>query len=169
MGKEKKNPITVMGNHVVKKSGILDFDGLFKAIPQWMNQYNFKPMEKSHTEKETSTGIYIESSWKGSRKVTEYVKYEVSVDILLRDLTDVMVQDDEGKQVKRQKGRIELVFNAKMKKNYDKKLSEEKGSFSNFIKTFYEKYVARNTLDKYEDKLKEQMEDFIETLKAYFY
>ncbi|MBU2589564.1 MAG: hypothetical protein KKA65_03115 [Nanoarchaeota archaeon] len=169
MGSEKFNPVVVVGNFVVKKSGILDFDKLFKAIPKWMKDYNYDPMEKSHSEKKTPTGIYIESSWKGSRKVTEYVKFIITVDVLLRDLTDVAVQDDKGKQVKRQKGRVELVFNAKMEKNYKKNINEDKGSLGNFFKMIYEKYVAKSELEKYEDKLYDETTDFIETLKGYFY
>lgn len=169
MGSEKSNPIIVVGDLVVKKSGILDFDGLFKAIKEWMERYNYEPMEKSHTEKKGSTGIYIESSWKGSRKVTEYVKFIITVDIFLRDLTDVAVQDEEGNQVKRQKGRLELVFNAKMQKNYKKNLSEEKKSFGHFMKMLYEKYIIRDKLDKYEDKLYDEVTDLVETLKEYFY
>jgi len=169
MGNEKTNPIKVVENFVVKKSGILDFDGMFKAIPEWMDFYKYSPMEKSHTEKKGPTGIYIESSWKGSRKITEYVKFIITVNIFLRDLTDVAVQDDKGNQVKRQKGRVELVFNAKMQKNYKKNISEEKNSFGNFLKSIYEKYIIKDKLEKYEDKLYDETTDFIETLKSYFY
>lgn len=168
MGKERVNPISVITNSVIKKTGLLDFEEMFKSIPSWFKRYNYEAIEKSRNEKPTSTGINLESSWKATRKVTIYVKFIIEMHIWLRDMTEVMVQMPDGKQVRKNKARIEMVFNAKMEKNYRKHLNDEKGSFSNFLRYLYEKFLARRELEKYEDKLYMETTDLMETMRGFF-
>lgn len=159
MGKEKKNPLNVVMNFTVKKTGFMDFDGLFAAIRPWFKTYDYDVIEKSHSEKKTATGGYMESIWKGTRKVTYYVKYILTVELFLRDLGEVEVAMPDGSKEKKQKGKLELVFNAKMEKNYLKTFSDTAGSLSNFLKFIYERFIAHNMLENHEKKLhRETME-----------
>lgn len=167
MGKEKINPLPIVKSYTVKKAGTMDFAGLFKSIPKWLKQYKYDWRERSHAEKNTSTGKYLESSWKASRKVSFYVKYALQLDILMRDMTEVMVEMPDGKKLKRNKARLQLVFNSKLEKNYDDTFSEKKGSFTNFLKHVYERYIAKAALEKHEDKLFAETNDLIAELKKF--
>jgi len=166
MGKERINPLPIVSNFTIKKTGIIDLNGLFAAIPEWFERYNYTFFQKGHSEKVSSTGRYIESVWKGERKVSYYVKYILQLEILARDINDVLVED-RGKKLKRTRGRIQLVFNSQLEKNYLKTFSETKGTFSYFIKLFYEKYIIRYWLKKHEEKLYFETQDFMETLKNF--
>src|SRR3989338_5705430 len=98
MGKEKKNPVKLISNYVLFKNGIFDFDGLFASIPEWFEKYGYVAFEKKHSEKSTSTGKYMESIWKASREVTDYVVFRITIEIWLRDLVEIAVEE-EGKTV----------------------------------------------------------------------
>ncbi|MFA5887853.1 MAG: hypothetical protein WC852_04040 [Candidatus Nanoarchaeia archaeon] len=169
MGKERKNPINIFKNILIKKAGVLDFDGMFALIPDFASQYNYDCVEKKHSEKSGATGTYIESNWYLERKVTYYVKFIIEIEFLVRDMNTVVVEDEDGNKKKRNQGRVEILFNAKMQKNYlnnfkDDSKSKQK-SFSDFLRVIYEKYIGKKRLKDYEDKLEDEARDILEDLK----
>lgn len=165
MGKERKNPINIFKNLLIKKAGILDFDGMLALIPQFASQYNYDFMEKKHSEKTGSTGTYIESNWYMERKVTYYVKFIIEVEFLVRDMSTVIVETPDGEKKKRNQGRVEVVFNTRLQKNYLNNFSEKKGDFSDFLRAVYEKYLAKARLKDYEDKLEAEARDLLDDIK----
>jgi hypothetical protein len=165
MGKERKNPINIFKSLLIKKAGVLDFDGMFALIPEFASQYNYDCVEKKHSEKSGATGTYIESNWYLERKVTYYVKFIIEIEFLVRDMNTVIVEDEDGNKKKRNQGRVEILFNAKMQKNYLKNFSDKKGEFSDFLRVIYEKYIGKNRLKDYEDKLEAEARDLLEDLK----
>ncbi|MFH1065441.1 MAG: hypothetical protein V1734_02970 [Nanoarchaeota archaeon] len=169
MGKERKNPISVIKEFVIKKAGIMDYDGMHALIPLFASEYNYEVIEKKHTEKNGSTGAYIESNWHLERKVTYYVKFIIEIEFLVKDLNTVIVEDEDGDKKKKNQCRIEIVFNSKMEKNYLKTFRDDtkskQKSFSDFLRVIYEKYIAKNTLKDYEDKLEAESLDLINDLK----
>ena len=52
-----------------------------------------------------------------------------------------------------------------MQKNYLKNFSDKKGEFSDFLRVIYEKYIGKNRLKNYEDKLEDEARDILEDLK----
>ena len=100
MGRERKNPINIFKNLLIKKAGVLDFDGMFALIPQFASQYNYDCVEKKHSEKSGATGTYIESNWYMERKVTYYVKFVIEIEFLVRDMNTVVVEDEDGNKKK---------------------------------------------------------------------
>lgn len=164
MGKERKNPVNIFKNLLIKKSGILDFDGMLALIPRFASQYNYDCIEKKHSEKTGATGTYIESNWYLERKVTYYVKFIIEIEFLVRDMNNVIVEEN-GRKTKKNHGRVEIVFNSRMQKNYLKNFSEKKGEFSDFLRVIYEKYLAAKRLKEYEDKLEDESRDLIDDLK----
>lgn len=171
MGKEKKNPITVLGPNLFKKHGIVDFNGLFSFIPHWLRTQGYGALEKGRSEKITSTGKAIESNWIAEKEVSDYVKYRVKINLFVRDLTDVAVER-HGKTVKLQKGRVEIDFKSEMEKNImingRQRFNPDK-DFHNFLKTIYEKYIIKPQLQALEDKLLAESQDFIKTMQSHLY
>lgn len=171
MGKEKKNVLNVLGTNIFKKHGVLDFNGLFTGIPQWLRLHSYDFFEKGRSEKVTSTGKYIESNWVAEREVTPYVKYKMKINILVRDLTDVAVEK-HGKTIKMQRGRVEVDFKTEMEKNYMKdgrrRFNPEK-EFQEILRVFYERYVAKQELSKQEDKLLLESQDFVKHIHQFLY
>lgn len=165
MGKERKNPVKIFKNLLIKKSGIIDFDGMFAMLPKWAGQYHYDCIEKKHTEKKGSTGTYIESVWYMERKVTYYIKFIIEIEFVIRDMNNVVVEEPDGTKKKRNEGRFEIVFNSKMEKNYLKNFSEKQGEFSDFLRVIYEKYIGKLRLKSYEDKLEDESRDLLDEIK----
>ncbi len=168
MGKEKKIKISIVENYMLKKHGVFNFDKAFSAILPWLNKHKYDSIEKARMEKSGSTGKGLESEWVSERKVTDYVKFHLTVKIWLRDMTEVAMEKD-GKKIKAHKGRVEFIFDSVMEKNYkgrfgDQKFDSEK-EFSMFLKEIYDKYVAKSKLSSFEDKLYEETFDLINLIK----
>ncbi len=162
MGKEKTQVIPVVSNHVLRKHGIFDFGTAYGAVQAWLNQQGYDFFEKKRAEKDTATGRYMELIWLAEKYVSDYVKYDMKIEVWMRDAKPV-----EGGKMQ---GRIEFIFTSKMHKNVDirgvKKFSnEDKGTFMHFIKEVYEKYIARLTLEKLEKKLFNETMDFVNKIR----
>lgn len=171
MGKEKKPIVGIYGPHLFKKHGIVDFNGLISAIPQWYRTQGYDFLEKGRSEKSTSTGKYIESNWVGVKEVSSYVKYYIKINIWVRDLTDVAVEKN-GKTLKLQRGRIELDIKSEMEKNYEKdgrRTFNTKKKFHDILRVFYEKYIMKSQLSAFEDKILFEYQDFIKELQKHLY
>lgn len=171
MGKEKKPIVGINGPHLFKKHGIVDFNGLIAAIPQWFRTQGYDFLEKGRSEKSTSTGKYIESNWVGFKEVSSYVKYTLKVNLWVRDLTDVAVEK-HGKTLKLQRGRVELDIKSEMEKNYKKDgrqtFNTDKKS-QEILRVFYERYIFKSQLTTFEDKLLFEYQDFIKELQKHLY
>lgn len=165
MGKEKQSKIGVMEGQIIKHKGLFDFDGFLKGIEEWFSLHKYDFFQKAHSQKKTSGGGYLEATWVGSREVTEYVKYTISIDIWLRDLNTVAIEEN-GETKKINKGNLEVTFNSAMEKDYQDYFSS-KGKFGKFIKEVYEKYIAKSKLQNFEDKLFFETKDFYDYLNKF--
>lgn len=171
MGKEKKRKIDVISGQIIKHNGIFDFKGILDAIPGWLSQHGYDYVQKGHSQKAKPSGGYFEGNWVATKEVTEYVRFNISVDIWLRDLKDIAIEKD-GKTIKSNKGNIEITFNSSMDKDYKSTFTNRKYEETNFLKLireFYEKYVIKSRLSSYEDKIEAETQDFIEYIKRYLH
>lgn len=167
MGKEKKLTIGIIENYLIKNYGIFDYEGFLSTINKWFSQHKYDFIEKAHTEKNKSEGKEIESEWVASRKIDDYVKFEINIKYWIRNLTDIGLETEKGVE-KKQKGKIELKINTKITKNHKKKWETRPNTFGNFIRELYEKLVIKNTLDNAEDKLFNESQDLIKKIKINF-
>lgn len=160
MGKEKDLKIHVM-SHVLRKHGIYNFGAAHNAVKTWLRKHKYDFYEKKHYEKEPKSK-YMELIWVAERYVNDYVKFNIKVEIWMRNAKPV-----EGGKMQ---GRVEFIFNSDMEKNVDikgvKKFSTaEKGNFMDFIREFYEKYIIKSRLEDLETKLFEETKDLIENIR----
>jgi len=164
MGKEKKNPVKVLENYLIKKIGTFNFEDVLSAVRDWCNTYHYDFIEKKRSEKGTATGKEIYSEFSGSRDVSWYARYHFKVVIWLRNLKTITVEKD-GKKINSNHGHIEINIDTKMEKNYNNSFSKGKGSFGDFLREIYEKYIADDTLKNYEDQLDDESKDLIKRIK----
>lgn len=165
MGKEKENPVKVVEKLRIRKKGTFDYKRVHGRISSFFLKMGYTFAETKHEEKEKDSGKEIKSEWSGFRKVTNYVKFKVSISILLRDYKEVTVEED-GRKMGTGLGRLEVTFNADMEKNYGKMFSERKGEFTNFLKELYEKYLVEKKLKDYEDKLEAEVLGLYDDIKG---
>ncbi len=129
---------------VVRYIGVLDLDGLYSLIVSWFkdNQYNFK--EEKHEFKPDKLGKELKIVWTGDKKVTEYVKYIISITLIIYEMNNVEVVEN-GVKKKKVKGRLDLRINAKADLDYQDRWETSEFNFK--LRKFYHKYILRFYID----------------------
>ena len=110
----------------LKKSGIIDLDGLYKNMQRWFydNQYYFEE-PTTRLRPGSASGVQYEYKWIAWRKVNAYVKYNISVYMYLWDVEDIEVIK-EGKKVKLTKCRIMIEFSGNVELDYTNMFGKSK-------------------------------------------
>ncbi len=167
MGKEKERENIVHGNKRVgfqiTYDGVYDLDELLRAITGWFSEWMYDTAPEEHSEKVGSDGKEMKIIINAFRKVTEYVKFTFKIEIVIYREVDVVV-DYKGKNLKQQKGEVQVRVKTTMQKNWMKTFSARQ----EFLRQTYEKYIMKKTLSNYEDKLRLEGDSLIRLIKEHF-
>ncbi len=93
----------------VKHTGHWKYSDVYNMMFNWFKDHNYKIMEDLYNEKVTGFGKEITAKWKGSKKVTDYFKFQIQANWHILGMKDVEVEID-GKKVKTNSGEVEIVF-----------------------------------------------------------
>jgi len=149
----------------VKYDGLLDFKDFYKFCYQWLSEEaGLSVVEEKYAEKISGDAKNIKVKWAGSRKVTDYFKFEVGVDFEVLNLTNVEITKD-GKKIKMNKGSIEIGIKGNLVRDYEGKF--EKTSTQKFMRGIYEKWVIYSRIKEYEEKLIGDCNEFLSQAKAF--
>lgn len=135
----------------IRESGIVDLDKLYEEIWKWFVENKYITTEKNETEKQLPDGKDLKIIWQGWRKVDDYIRFWINVEIWIVRCVDVVVEEN-GEKVTRQKGDIEIRFYAEMEKDYESKFKRTK--FGQFIRFVLDRYLIKKRLIAYRDKLR---------------
>ena len=149
----------------ISYDGILDFKDFYKFCYRWLSEEaGLSVVEEKYAEKISGDAKNIKVKWKGSRKVTDYFKFEVAVDFEVLNLTSVEVTKD-GRKMKMNKGSIELAVKGTLVRDYEGKF--EKTSTQKFMRGIYEKWVIYSRIKEYEGKLVSDCNEFLGQAKSF--
>jgi len=113
---ETWNLTTDKNQRIIRRERVIfDFPKLYHALKAWAKPHQYELVEKAFEEKVKSTGKQYVIQLEYARKFTEFVKSEISVEIVIKDMMDVMLQDNPHTL---NKGNIELVITSKMIMDY---------------------------------------------------
>lgn len=149
----------------LKYEGLLDFKEFYKFCYQWLTEETeLDVAENKYSEKITGDTKGIKVEWKGTRKVTDYFKFQVDVKFELNNITNVEIVQD-GKKIKMNKGIVEMTVKGNLIRDYEGKF--EKTSSQKFMRSIYEKWVIYSRIKEYEDKIVNDCNEFLTQSKAF--
>jgi hypothetical protein len=167
MGKEHKPELyqhgSKRGYSFIRYSGLYDFKGILKDSKDMLKNEKYDIYDKQHDEKVSSSGKDMKIVLQGSKEVTEYVKFEIEITIIIMGQIDVMVNK---KRI--QKGNLEFRVMSKMSKNhsgYHKSPTFKENTFGNILKNFYEKFIIQEELSDREDVLFDHGKDLLDSIR----
>ena len=86
----------------LKSVGIFSFADFYKFCHDYLTEeLEFGVAESKYKEKLSGDSKEIDIEWKGEIKISDYFKYEIKVEIQIRDLTSIEAE----KEGKRRRGR----------------------------------------------------------------
>jgi len=149
----------------IKYDGVLSFKELYKFCYQWLTEETgLDVIENKYSEKISGDSKNIKVKWSGSRKVTDYFKFDIDVDFEVSNLTTIEIQRDNRK-IKTNKGSIEISIKGTLIRDYEGKF--EKTSTQKFMRGIYEKWVIYSRIKEYEGKLVGDCDEFLSQAKAF--
>lgn len=148
----------------VKHDGIFDYKEVYRFLYTWLLDYEYFIEEKNYVEKVKPEGKEVEIHWMARRKISDYFRFILKVDWLILGMTNVEVMKDNIK-VKANKGVLEIKVTAYLEKDYENRW--ENTAFFRFLRGVYDKFIIRNRIEAYEDKMAEELDEFVAQTKAF--
>jgi hypothetical protein len=149
----------------VKYGGIFSFPDFYKFCYDWLtDETTLNVAEEKYVEKLQGNSKNIDIEWKGTRKVTDYFKFEIKAKFRILGLEKVEIERD-GKKMKTNKGSVEVKVSGTLIRDYNGKF--ESSAFKKFLRSIYEKWVIKSRIDQFEEKLIGDSNEFLSQAKAY--
>ena len=148
----------------VKQTGYWQYTEIYDMLFNWLKDNDYKLKEELYNEKLQSNGKELIIKWAADRKVTDYFKYLIKLDWHILGMKDAEVEID-GKKISTNKGEIGIDFAATIVKDYEKRWEDK--PLWKFLRSVYEKYIIRKTIDEYEDDLEDEVKELISDFKAF--
>ncbi len=149
----------------VKHDGIFSFKNTYKFCYEWLTEETeLDIMEEKYTEKLKGAAKDIEITWVGTRKVTDYFKFQVKIEFRILGLTQVETTS-QGVKLKADQGSIEIKVTGTLIRDYEGKF--ETTAHKKFLRSIYEKWVIPSRIEQFEEKLISDCDEFLSQVKAY--
>lgn len=154
---------------LVKHRGFFDYSKLLQAIRKFYVDNEFDTFDiGSYKQKyPTPTGTEHEADIGGSKKMSEYVKFHISVFLRVYNMRDIEIVQD-GKKLRLQDGQVQVEVRPKMELDWQKRF-QAAGPFKKFMEgldEFYRKYIIKYKISDYwEDMLMFKSVELAERIK----
>ena len=149
----------------IKYNGIFSFQDFYKFCHDWLKEETGLDIaENKYSEKLSGDSKNIDVEWTGTKKVTDYFKFEVKVTMKIIGLTRVEIKQD-NKKINTNKGSAEVSIKGIMVKDYEGKF--ETSAFNKFLRGIYEKWIIKSRIEQFEAKLFGDCDEFLNQAKAY--
>ena len=149
----------------LKQTGIFNFNEFYNFCYTFLkDELNLDVAESKYSEKITGDSKEIKIKWEGVRKVTDYFRYNITIEYMISMLKDVEVAKGGGK-IKTNSGIIEMKVKGTLERDYKGKF--ERNAFLKFLRSIYEKWVISARIDQFEEQLFGDCDEFLAQAKAY--
>jgi len=149
----------------ISYNGIFKFSEFYLFCYQWLTEETGLDISED-TYKETIKGSAkdVKVEWTGTKKITDYFKFEVKVVFEIVSMSEVEIQK-AGEKIKTNKGKIKIKAKGNLVKDYEGKF--EKDALRKFLRSIYEKWIITSRIRQFEEKLFEECDEFMNQTKAF--
>jgi len=149
----------------IKYNGVFSFTDFYKFCYDWLKEEtDLDISEDKYVEKLSGDSKNINIEWTGTRKVTDYFKFEIKVNFEIIGLTKVEIVQNNTK-IKTNKGGVKVGVKGTLIRDYQGKF--ETTAFKKFLRSIYEKWVITSRIEQMEEKLIGDSDEFLSQSKAY--
>ena len=149
----------------IKSTGFFRFSDFYKFCYEWLTEEtSLFISEDKYKEKLSGASKDVEVEWTGTRKITDYFKFEVKVKFIVLGMTEVEIGKNNEK-VKTNRGSVEVGVKGSLIRDYKGKF--ERNWFQKFSRSVYEAWVIPSRIEQFEDKLISDCDEFLSQAKAY--
>jgi hypothetical protein len=138
-----------VGTAIIKYRGVFDLQELMKRVNDWMEGDGYTVHEGKYKHKVPDPrGAEEEITFKGWKRVTEYVKYHIKIEFHTYDQKDVEVVKAGAKKHAVQ-ARIEVIMSPTVEFDWQNRFSGSR--FMQGLQDFYHKYIIKGDIQNYHE------------------
>jgi len=154
---------TVFSGKIAQK-GIFHFKDFYAFAYDWLIGEGYKVTEKKYEEEITGDSKKIEIKWEAKKKISDYFRFLIKAHWRFVNLKEVEIVK-EGKKEKTNSGTAEIKLQGILVKDYEHRWEDQ--PFWKFLRGIYDRYIIKSRIEEYQDKLKEEVEEFIAQCKSF--
>ena len=148
-----------------KYGGFFDFAEFYKFCFDYLSdEIGLNMVEKKYAEKLEGDTKKIDIEWAGSKKLSDYFKFDIKVKFQIIGLQKVEINQG-GAKISTNKGTVETSVSGSLVRDYQGKF--ETSAFNKFLRSIYEKWVITSRVDEMEGYVFGKSEEFINQVKAW--
>ena len=149
----------------IKYDGIFNFPSFYKFCYDWLvEEIGLDMSEDAYKEKITGDSKNIDVEWSGSKKLSDYFRFDVKVTFQVIALSKLEINQD-GKKIKTNKGSAELKIKGTLVRDYKGKF--EMTASKKFMRSVYEKFIIHSRIEEVEGMIAGKCDEFLSQAKAY--
>ncbi len=148
-----------------KYVGIMSFKDVYKFCYDWLvDETDLLMTETKYVEKIKGETKDLDVEWEGFRKLTDYFRFDIKVNMQILGLKEIEVTKN-GKKTKMNEGSFEMRVKGTLVRDWQG--SFEKNSFQKFLREIYDKWVIPSRIDQFEGKIIGDCDEFVGQAKSY--
>jgi len=147
----------------IKQRGLFDFKDFYTFTYDWLMDENYDVFERKYVEKVKGDSKDVEIKWEAMKEISDYFRFVIIADWIILGMKQVKVKK-EGKEITIDSGVLEIKFKAILVKDYENRW--ENHPFWKFLRGVYDRYMIRTRVEQYEERLMEEVNEFIAQCKS---
>lgn len=145
--------------------GIFNLPDTYTFAHNWLRDENYGVTEDKYSEKVLANGARdIDIEWTAWKKWSDYLAIELKIKFEIRGAAEVEIEVDGIKQ-KSYKGNIKTEVKGNLVRDPESKF--DTGPFYRFLRDAYNKYIIPARIDAMQDKVREEVLKFKDSIKAF--
>jgi len=154
----------VVSGLTVGYEGLFNVLELYKILDDWQKKNNYDKTERESMEYVKPEGKYIELRIEPARKESDYVRFVISVHIVMENLKEAVV-DTDGEKKKMHEGKVTMVFDAWLETDYEEAWSTRPNLY--FLRLLIDKYIYKIYSDKFSGQLRGEVNELATQVKSF--
>ncbi|HDP74047.1 MAG TPA: hypothetical protein ENN46_03785 [Candidatus Woesearchaeota archaeon] len=148
----------------IKYKGFFEAKQLFLIIDGWLKDNNYVKAEKTSIQKNNDSIMYAQHKLEPFKKVSDYARFIIKIDITLSDVESVLIEK-EGQKIPVEKGEVACDFTGLLETDYQNKWDTKPIYF--FMKTVFDKFIFRSERSNIDSELKGEINDLMNEVKSF--
>lgn len=144
--------------------GLFNVSDLFMMIDSFFKEKGYDKREVRNIEIVRTEGKYIEIELMPWKKINDYVRHIIRLEMKMFNVKEVDVEKD-GNKVKLNSGRINFVFDAYLQTDWENKWDMKPMYF--FIRTLFDKFIYKSYTNMSEGILVENVNQLHTYIKSF--
>lgn len=156
--------LTIIDGKTLEYEGLFEPRELYTVIDQLFKQHGFDKNEFKNSEHVYKDSKQLEMDLRPYKKLSDYVKVEIKIIIIAKDLKHVEI-DNKGIKKKMYNGHVQVTFYSYLITDYEN--SWEMKPFYYFMRMFIDKFIYRNPISEAKNELITLTQEAYDEIRSY--